>query len=51
MGRMDVIQMKIDTLLDYRDVLEGSERELFDMLMCYANEVALAMEKRDIRGC
>lgn len=51
MERMDAIQMKVDTLLDYRNVLEGSDRELFDMLMCYANEVALAVEKIEIRGC
>ena len=50
MERMDEIQMKVDTLLGFRSSLEGEEKEIFDMLMCYANEVAIAVDT-EVRGC
>lgn len=39
------VQEKIDTLMRYRRELEGSERELFDILLSYANEIALAVDR------
>ena len=50
MRRMDEIQMKVDMLLQYRSTLEGDEKEIFDILMCYANEVAMAVDT-EVRGC
>ncbi len=40
------VQGKVDALLRYRNGLEGSELELFDMLMGYANEVARSVDSR-----
>jgi hypothetical protein len=37
------VRGKIESLMRYRDVLDESERELFDVLMGYANEVASAV--------
>lgn len=34
---------KIKPLMKYRESLDESERELFDMLIQYANEVAVAV--------
>ena len=34
---------KIGSLMRYRESLDESERELFDVLIHYANEVALAV--------
>jgi len=34
---------KIESLMRYRESLDESERELFDVLIQYANEVALAV--------
>ncbi|MEW6749054.1 MAG: hypothetical protein AB1295_05085 [Candidatus Micrarchaeota archaeon] len=51
MERMEEIQDKVDSLLEYRQALEGSDRELFDMLICFANEVAMAVDRKNIRGC
>ena len=36
---------KIDSLMAYRDALDESERELFDVMIEYANEVAMAVER------
>jgi hypothetical protein len=33
---------KVESLMKFRDALDESERELFDMLMQYAREVALS---------
>jgi len=38
------IQAKVDSLLRYRAALDDSERELFDMLIRCANEVAMAVD-------
>jgi hypothetical protein len=38
------IQEKIDTLLKYREALDDSEKEVFDVLMSYANEVAISID-------
>jgi hypothetical protein len=40
------MQKRIDSLLRYRGALDGSERELFDILINYANEVAMAIDER-----
>jgi hypothetical protein len=46
MERMEErIQEKVNSLLKYRNALDGSERELFDVLISYANEVAIAVER------
>lgn len=39
------IQEKIDSLLRYREALDPGEKELFDILMGYANEVALSIDE------
>ena len=51
MERMDEMQDKVDSLLGDREALEGSDREIFDMLICYANEVAMAVDRKNIWGC
>ncbi|HSB47273.1 MAG TPA: hypothetical protein VLD37_04605 [Candidatus Bilamarchaeum sp.] len=38
------IQDMVDSLMRYRGQMDGAERELFDLLMVYANEVALSIE-------
>lgn len=48
MNSMEEIQGRVDALIGYRGALAGSERELYDMLMCYANEVAMAVDRS---GC
>ncbi|MEW6722769.1 MAG: hypothetical protein AB1324_05905 [Candidatus Micrarchaeota archaeon] len=40
------IQEKVDTLLRYREALDEGEKEVFDILMGYANEVAMAIDGR-----
>jgi hypothetical protein len=45
MGIEEKVQERVDTLLRYRDGLDGSERELFDLLMGYANEIARSMDR------
>lgn len=50
MERMNEIQTKVDTLLQFRSTLDGDEKEIFDILMCYANEVAIAVDT-EVRGC
>ena len=50
---MDVdekIQERIDTLLCYREALDESEKELFDMLIGYANEIAAIIDKPSLGG-
>jgi len=46
-GRMEMsgedVREKIDSLMRYRDALDESEKELFDVLMSYADEVARAV--------
>lgn len=37
------IRERMDALMMYRTALDESERELFDMLMGYAHEVALSL--------
>jgi|WetSurMetagenome_2_1015567.scaffolds.fasta_scaffold335926_1 hypothetical protein len=37
------VREKIDSLMRYRDALDESEKELFDVLMSYADEVARAV--------
>ena len=39
-----MIQEKIDSLMRYRDSLDENEREVYDVLMAYANEVAMAVD-------
>ncbi len=34
---------RMDALLRYRDELDGSEKELFDLLMGYADDVAASI--------
>lgn len=48
---IEEMQTKVDSLMEYRGALEGSDRELFDMLICYANEVAMAVDRKNIWGC
>jgi hypothetical protein len=43
-GDEETIQEKIDSLMRYRNDLNESDRELFDALMAYANEVAISMD-------
>ena len=38
------IQEMVDSLMRFRGQMDGEERELFDMLMVYANEVALTVD-------
>jgi hypothetical protein len=38
------IQGMVDSLMRYRGQMDEAEKELFDMLMVYANEVALSIE-------
>ncbi|MFN7990970.1 MAG: hypothetical protein U0R44_02310 [Candidatus Micrarchaeia archaeon] len=38
------IQQKIDALMQYRSSLDDGERELFDILIGYANEVAMTID-------
>jgi hypothetical protein len=49
------IREKIGSLMQYREALDESERELFDILMGYANEVVTAIDCRaagmDAQGC
>jgi len=46
MERMEnSVASKIDSLMKYRGSLDESERELFDVLIQYANEVARAVER------
>jgi hypothetical protein len=45
-GMEEKIQEKIDTLLRYREALDEGEKEVFDILMGYANEVAMAIDGR-----
>jgi len=40
-----MMQKRIDSLMRYRGELEGSEKELFDVLLTYANEIALAVDR------
>lgn len=40
----DIVRGKIESLMRYRNALDESERELFDVLMQYAKEVAGAVE-------
>ncbi len=42
---MEKMQERIDALMQYRASLVGSERELFDILLSYANEVALTIDR------
>ena len=44
------IRERIDTLLCYRDALDESEKQLFDMLIGYANEIALIIDKPSFGG-
>jgi hypothetical protein len=44
------IQERIDALMGYREALDGSERELFDALIGYANEVALSIDRGSAAG-
>ncbi len=44
-GMEEKIQEKVDSLMRYRESLAGSERELFDVLISYANEVAMAVDR------
>ncbi|MFH1785912.1 MAG: hypothetical protein ABH842_05780 [Candidatus Micrarchaeota archaeon] len=37
-------QEKFDTLFSYREQLDETEKELFDVLMEYGKEVAFAIE-------
>lgn len=39
------LQEMVDSLMRFRGQMDGAERELFDMLMAYANEVALSVDK------
>ncbi len=39
------VRGKIDSLMRYRDALDEGERELFDVLIHYANEVAMEVEQ------
>ncbi|MFH0884460.1 MAG: hypothetical protein V1861_02010 [Candidatus Micrarchaeota archaeon] len=46
MERMEkTIAEKIESLMKYRESLDENERELFDVLIHYANEVAIAIEQ------
>ncbi len=36
----------MSALMRYRDRIDDSEKEIFDMLMVYAGEVATTIEKR-----
>jgi hypothetical protein len=40
-----MVQEKVDSLMRYREELDGSERELFDVLITYANEIAIAVDR------
>ncbi len=44
------IRERIDALMQYRGSLDESERELFDILIGYANEVALSIDGRAAPG-
>ena len=46
MESMEKIQGKIDGLLQYRSALDENERELFDILVGYANEIVLTIDNR-----
>ncbi len=45
---MEKIQERIDALMQYRTALVGNERELFDILITYANEVALSIDGKAV---
>ncbi|MFH0737597.1 MAG: hypothetical protein V1827_03500 [Candidatus Micrarchaeota archaeon] len=51
MEGMENLQGKIDSLMRYRESLEGNEREVFDVLMAYANEVAMAVDGAAPQRC
>lgn len=44
------IQEMVDSLMRFRGRMDESERELFDMLMVYANEVALTIDGTPARS-
>ncbi len=41
--KIGYIRERIEALMQYRSALDESERELFDMLIGYADEVALSV--------
>ncbi len=41
--KIGYMREKIEALMQYRSALDESERELFDMLIGYADEVALSV--------
>ncbi|NYZ74210.1 hypothetical protein H0O00_03645 [Candidatus Micrarchaeota archaeon] len=43
---MERIGTRMSSLMRYRDMIDDSEKEIFDMLMVYAGEVATTIEKR-----
>ena len=47
---IEKIQERIDSLMGYRNALDESERELYDILISYANEVALSIDKNALAG-
>lgn len=44
MENTEEIQRKIDALFQFRNALDENEKELFDILLEYANEVALSID-------
>ena len=43
---MERFGTRMSSLMRYRDMIDDNEKEVFDMLMVYAGEVANTIEKR-----
>lgn len=52
---MERIQEKIESLVRYRQTLDDTDKEVFDVLMNYAREVASSIEqdrsRMNVQGC
>ncbi len=48
MDSIEEVQGKINSLFEYRNSLDDSERELFDVLISYANEIVLSIDRNVI---